>query len=413
MSASREKKIRQDLAAQGVTDPKKIREAEEQAKARKNNILYGVIAGVFVIVAAVLLVYNSGVLQRSATAVTINGEKYTAGQVEYFYANVKSSLLKSGYASFYGIDTSKSLDQQVVSDTMKTALGIEDEGDVTWEQYVRDTAVKQLAMYVLTAQEAEANGMGTDEHTQEELDATMEELNAAAKQNGYSTKTYLKLIYGKNMTVDTFKEMVQLVDVATHYQSHYAEELTYTVSDLETYYQGNKSSFDVASYESLYFKGTADSTKDDDGNTVEPTDEENAAAKAKAESDAAAVLARVQGGEALEDVAKDYESASYTSTDAGSNTNGGLYTKIYKNQMVTEFNDWCFDASRQSGDTGIVYGESSNYKGYHVMYFVGDDVPYWQVQAENALRNTDTEAWLDGLLDSAEVVQENGMKHVG
>ena len=81
--------------------------------------------------------------------------------------------------------------------------------------------------------------------------------------------------------------------------------------------------------------------------------------------------------------------------------------------MVTEFNDWCFDASRQSGDTGIVYGESSNYKGYHVMYFVGDDVPYWQVQAENALRNTDTEAWLDSLLDSAEVVQENGMKHVG
>ncbi len=42
MSASREKKIRQDLAAQGVTDPKKIREAEEKAKARKNNILYGV-----------------------------------------------------------------------------------------------------------------------------------------------------------------------------------------------------------------------------------------------------------------------------------------------------------------------------------------------------------------------------------
>ena len=48
-----------------------------------------------------------------------------------------------------------------------------------------------------------------------------------------------------------------------------------------------------------------------------------------------------------------------------------------------------------------------------MIYFVGDDVPYWQVQAENALRNTDTEAWLDSLLDSADVVQENGMKHVG
>ena len=90
MSASREKKIRQDLAAQGVTDPKKIREAEEKAKARKNNILYGVIAGVFVIVAAVLLVYNSGVLQRSATAVTINGEKIMPKTVSGKYRFNKS-----------------------------------------------------------------------------------------------------------------------------------------------------------------------------------------------------------------------------------------------------------------------------------------------------------------------------------
>ena len=30
MSASREKKIRQDLAAKGITDPKAIREAEEK-----------------------------------------------------------------------------------------------------------------------------------------------------------------------------------------------------------------------------------------------------------------------------------------------------------------------------------------------------------------------------------------------
>ena len=49
MSASREKKIRQDLAAQGVTDPKKIREAEEKAKAAEPTCLraqYGVFAGV-------------------------------------------------------------------------------------------------------------------------------------------------------------------------------------------------------------------------------------------------------------------------------------------------------------------------------------------------------------------------------
>ena len=55
MSASREKKIRQDLAAKGITDPKAIREAEEKDQQHRSNMLYGGIAVVFVLVAAFLL----------------------------------------------------------------------------------------------------------------------------------------------------------------------------------------------------------------------------------------------------------------------------------------------------------------------------------------------------------------------
>ena len=43
MSASREKKLRQDLAAQGITDPKLIRESEEKAKTRKTKTNYCII----------------------------------------------------------------------------------------------------------------------------------------------------------------------------------------------------------------------------------------------------------------------------------------------------------------------------------------------------------------------------------
>ena len=130
------------------------------------------------------------------------------------------------------------------------------------------------------------------------------------------------------------------------------------------------------------------------------------AAKAKAED----ALAQWKAGDATEDSFA--AMANELSEDGGSNTNGGLYTKVLKGQMVTEFNDWLFDESRKPGDTGIVFNEGS-YTGYHVMYFVGDDVPCWQVQVENALRSSDTEAWQKGLTDSAEVVQLSGMKHVG
>ena len=74
MSASREKKNRQELAAQGYVDPKVIREAEEKAAQKKSKIIYGIIAAVFVIVAIGSWLISSGVLQRNAKAISIDGE---------------------------------------------------------------------------------------------------------------------------------------------------------------------------------------------------------------------------------------------------------------------------------------------------------------------------------------------------
>lgn len=111
MSASREKKNRQELASQGIKDPKAIREAEEKAKQRKANRLYGTIAVVFVVVAALLLVVKSGVLYRDPDAVTIDGQNYTVAQVNYYYRGLANSIAQAGY---YGLDNSKPLTQQVM-----------------------------------------------------------------------------------------------------------------------------------------------------------------------------------------------------------------------------------------------------------------------------------------------------------
>ena len=79
--------------------------------------------------------------------------------------------------------------------------------------------------------------------------------------------------------------------------------------------------------------------------------------------------------------------------------------------MVTEFNDWCFAEGRKAGDTGIVFNENT---GYHVMYFVGEDIPYWKVEVKNTLTSNDFNAWVDGLYDSAEIARDDaGMKYVG
>ena len=95
MSASREKKIRQELAAQGIPDIKEIRAEEERKQQRRANILYGSIAAAFVLVAAALLVWNSGILQRDSVAMSVDGEKYTSAEVSYYYNSAVNSLLSS------------------------------------------------------------------------------------------------------------------------------------------------------------------------------------------------------------------------------------------------------------------------------------------------------------------------------
>jgi len=134
--------------------------------------------------------------------------------------------------------------------------------------------------------------------------------------------------------------------------------------------------------------GTTDSTT----GTVTYSDEEKAAAQAKAQE----LLDTFLAGEATEEAFAAL--ANENSTDAGSNTNGGLYEDVYPGQMVTNFNDWCFDNSRMSGDTGIV---ESSY-GYHVMYFSSySTTTYRDHMITTDLRNDAINTWESSLVDGA------------
>ena len=124
------------------------------------------------------------------------------------------------------------------------------------------------------------------------------------------------------------------------------------------------------------------------------SDDEKAAAKAKAEE----ILNTWKSGEATE--LSFGELAIEKSEDTGSIPSGGLYENVYPNQMVAEFEDWCYDESRIAGDVGII---ETSY-GYHVMYFVGNsDVTYRQFMIESALRSADASAWYVEITDAVEI----------
>ena len=350
MSASREKKTRQDLTQQeGYVDAKAERLAKERREQKKSNALYICIAVVFVIAAIILAIGKSGVLQKNATALTVDGEKFTPAQVDYFYYSAYSDIRSSEYANYIGLDTSKALDKQPVNDMAKSLLGITAEGDLTWDAYLKDTAASSLAEAYRLYQSAVSNGYTVDETVQAEIQTNMDSLADYASQSGYSSKEYLKMVYGSHMDEATFRDILGMLLVAANYQNDYLEGLTYTDAELEAAYQADTAhTYDFADLEYIYFAGTP-ATTDAEGNTIEPSDAVTEAAAQAAKDAAEDAAARYAAGESLEDIAADYaDIASYVHAPEASNAG-------------TNVTDWAFDAARVAGDTAVLENSSNQY----------------------------------------------------
>lgn len=521
MSASREKQLRQEKI--GQSDPKTAREAQQRKQEKRSNTLYGVIAIVFVVVALASILWRSNILTRSATAATIDGEKYTAAEVNFFYQNAYRNFYNNYYYYMaYGmlsLDTSADLKSQEITENDAAMLGVE--AGQTWHDFFVDQALDQMAAIQNALKQADADGFTYPAGIQAQYQDSMASLKAAAAASNVSVDQYLSGNFGSTMTEKVYGEQLTRILKYDAYTSAYADSLTYDEATLEKTYAADSNSYDKVAYESITVLGSAASTTDADGNTVDPTDEEKDAAKKAAKDAADEMLAAYCDGKKLESLADSNDKATYNnndgttyvgdvltewlfdnarkdgdstvlesgttyyvavfhnrfrdeyptidvrhiliqpatgelsegdagyeeeqaalkadakaqaeqilsdwqageatedsfaalavekSTDTGSKYNGGLYSQVYQGQMVPAFNDWCFDSSRKSGDTGVV---ETNY-GYHIMYFVGENLPRWQVQVSDMLKDEDYADWVTALTANSSIEQNSSaMKNVG
>lgn len=520
MSASREKKTRLDEAVTSTNDPKTAQEAKQRKEQKRSNILYGTIAVAFVVVAAACLIWKSNIIPRNTTAATIDGEKYNSAEVNFYYQNAYLNFLNQNYyfLSYLGLDTNTSMKNQTINESAASMLGAE-EGQ-TWYDFFLNLALKQMSTVQTALKNAEAEGFVYPAGVQAQYDDTMTNLKTTAAASGVSTSQYLKSKFGSGMTQKIYEEQLMRMLQYTAYTTAYENGLTFSDEELETAYAANTNAYDRVSYESVTISGAAESTQDADGNTVEPTEEESAAALSAAKEAADKMLADYKAGSKLDTLADGNDKATYTENENGtysgdvltewlfdsarktgdaavlesgssyyvavfrgrtreeyntidvrhilirpatgekaegdegyedeqaqlkadakakaedilaqwqsgeatedsfaalamvnsadgSKYDGGLYTQVYQGQMVDTFNDWCFDSSRKAGDTGVV---ETTY-GYHVMYFVGTDLPYWQSLVAADLKTEAYNTWIDGLAADAVIEQSaSGMKYVG
>ena len=202
--------------------------------------------------------------------------------------------------------------------------------------------------------------MTLTEESQEQLETALESYRSGASQSGYpSLNSFLKAYFGSYMNEKVLRSCLEESLLASQYQTAYSDSLTYDDAALEEYYTENSADLDTFRYHTIFFSGTAESTTDEEGNTVEPTEEEQTAAMeaAKAKADA------FRSGVEKSDFATAAEAAKAEDEDL---TYEGEMSHV-GSALAGPYQEWLSDSSRKAGDITVVESEGS---GYYVVQFV-------------------------------------------
>ena len=308
----------------------------------------------------------------STVVATMGDAQLTNGELQvYYWMQVIDFLNAYGsYASMMGLDFTQPMDTQLSM-----------EGTTTWQQYFLEAALNTWTNYQAMCHEAQANGYVLEEEYADYLAELPASLEENAKQMGFeSVEAMIQADMGPGATMEGYLKYLDTYYLGYMYYGDSLEQIPVTDADVEAYFDAHAADYqenDLEKGDDVYVDVRhilicpEGGTTDESGATVY-SDEEWAAAETKANEVLNEWLSKNPDEDGFSVMAQTY------SQDPGSASNGGLYEDVYVGQMVPEFEQWCFDESRQYGDYGIV---KTTY-GYHIMYFVGSDL-IWYLTAES------------------------------
>lgn len=372
MSASPEKK------SQSKAERDEKRRREEQ-KDHRSMAIYTAVAVVVVVAAVALMVWNSGLLQRNLTALDVNGTKYTAADLQYYYSSVYSEQ-----AQQYLFNSTQSVKKQVYDQ----ATG------QSWYDHLMDLAVESLTNSTALAAKARSEGFTLTEESQSQLDSFLSQLNTAWIGQTTSREALIRANYGPYMTYDRLAELVGQKLLASDYAQAKLDAIDHPDADYQAYYKEHADELDTVTYTYFLFRASLPAT-DADGNSIERTDEETAAqmedAKTEQKALAEELKSKLESGADPEALAEEYKDRLYSSSLSAHSTGSGL--------SYYPYGEWLLDSARKAGDVDLFERDYTSSYNYYVIVYEGralvqeaaHDVRHILIQAGNGSNPTQAE----------------------
>ena len=324
---------------------------------------YWIIGIVVAILVAALLIWNSGIFVKNATAATVGDHSFSVAEMEYYYHTVANNTINTAkqyqqYGVDMGFNPDVPADEQMYN---------EEEGK-TYKDYFMETALSQLQRTAILCDQAAKDSYTLSEDGQKGVDENMNYLETYSLQSGYSESAYLKMVYGRYMTKDLFQEMISQAILADEYAQHKTEQFTYSDKELDDYYKKNANDLDSYEYRSCYINYKAEEKTDKEGKPVEPSKEEIAAGMKEASKNADSMIADIKSGTDFNKAATKY--VDEQSAESFKDPEYNHQTDTLGSALDPTIAKWMMDQNRTAGDiTSIEMPDT----GYCVVQFLDRD----------------------------------------
>ena len=374
MSASSKKKLRNSQDGSKLTE----RQKAEQKEAKKLKLY----TAAFVVVLAVLVaaalgvgitqaVSNSGIRERKSVAMTVGDETVSSAEMSYYFSDYCRNYYSQNSTFLqYIMDPTSPLDSQVYNP----------ETGETWADFMLKMAQDNVRSIYALSSAAEAAGHTLSEDEEAGIDDTISTMQLYAQLYGFSDlETYLKAMYGKGSTEESYREYCRRSTLANSYYNAYSESLSYDDAALQEAEQDNYDAYSSFTYYSYYLSASKfleGGTTDENGATTY-SDEERAAADAAAEAAVKTLTdpETITSPEALD------EAIAALSINQGSET--PVTSTIYKDKLYTSIDTdvaaW-LAGNRKEGDLTAIAktsvstddsgAEVTTVSGYYVVWFI-------------------------------------------
>lgn len=214
----------------------------------------------------ITVITSTGIVNSLRTAAKSDHYRVDGNMLNYLFRTSSQSYLQ--YASYFGIDTNKPLNEQTV-DTGS---------DITWADTIMESVKSQLQQMIILCEAADKAGYKLSDEENKSINDEITELKDTAAAYGYSLKGFLKTVYGTGVTPNLVKKTLKMQTLASSYLNVITKDTSAALTDAEinTYFDNHKNDFLTSDF--LQFAFTA---KLDTGDNAEATEEQKTAYEAE------------------------------------------------------------------------------------------------------------------------------------